>query len=133
MSSSWHSRLCQVLDALYAEHAKAIFALPVIQLRGSHRVSPKEAAGRILICSRDMSIEIPPGIPSLELHPDAVGDASRRALYQRFKAIDAGPKEVCELILSTHRTQTFSPGEVGKDTLVAHLKFLANAQVDKPV
>ncbi|PVH69973.1 hypothetical protein DL98DRAFT_661395 [Cadophora sp. DSE1049] len=125
-SSSWHSRLSQVLARLLNDKPKLkplLSALEIVPLRDNRWVSPSQGN----ICFPSNSLIIPKGLGIHEIDPTAAKIESRRIFLVLLGALTLSKDLVCNVIIKRHEHQDFKPEKRTLEELVSHVAFLYKA------
>ena len=125
--AGWHSQLATALFYLtYDEDLVAkIEDLPIIPLKTGKWVSAKSQA--IFFSRTESDAEIPSGIHTSVVDPDAESDFYRRKLFESLGVGTWQTLEICELIVQVHGSPSFEPETLTTGQLVSHTKFLWKA------
>ncbi|KAF4446705.1 putative Heterokaryon incompatibility protein [Fusarium austroafricanum] len=122
----WHSRLAQILLALYQTHKAQILALPIVHLKDGRWITPH--AGQLLLPLKSSLLTVPKGIPAFEVHPDFVRDDRLFQLLGCFGIRESGSRIVCDIIAEMHTRMKKPPKEINSKDLVSQVLFLFRAR-----
>jgi hypothetical protein len=128
MSGSWHSSLSRALFRLIYEHPglkSRVSRLNIVPLKDGRWQST--ILEKLCFTDSVTAIGIPKRIPILEIHPDASADLSRRNLFILLGAQTFSKDMVCQAIISTHASPSFSRQQLSRQDLISHALFLYHA------
>ncbi|KAH8820670.1 hypothetical protein F5884DRAFT_745017 [Xylogone sp. PMI_703] len=128
MLDAWHSRL---VEALMISLLRSIFwkstisAMKMVPLRDGRWASMNQ--GNFLFPARSGQLVIPKGIDVFEIHPTAESDDYRRQLFTALGAREFEAKQICDIIVKTHKSPEFLPSALTPSDLISHVVFLYKA------
>jgi hypothetical protein len=125
----YHSDLAKILIPMLGDpkYVEPIRKLPLIRLRGGRWVSSVDSP---IFFPGDMDDwSIPEGVDAMVVQSQQAKDSTISLLYSQLGVANLSRSEIGHLIIATHKSPTFRPSALEKDTLISQALFLFKANL----